>query len=193
MLDAAGMSHQLRPSEARGLTACRCVSPPPPVNRQMSAVDREPRRAPGAANGRPGASVRLLAQLLQWKAETMDSNGSGCLALELGEGIDGDVAKQESGRTVWLPSSRVQMSRTPRRRARLLGAAVSLEAPERGRPAGEACSRRPPAPRSRYGDRRRERVSAASRRSVQLRRRFSIPCGVHGWRLGGIHPRLPAA
>lgn len=85
----------------------------------------------------------FYTQLFQWRAETIHSNGSSYLALELGEGIDGGIAEHESGRTAWLPYVEVADVADATERACLLGAAVSLE-PREG-PTGWRSVLAPPA------------------------------------------------
>jgi len=102
--------------------------------RQMSALIANPvvhleLRADNLAR-----ACAFYTQLFQWRAETIHSNGSSYLALELGEGIGGGIAEHDDGRTVWLPYVEVADIAEATERARLAGAAVLLE-PREG-PAG---------------------------------------------------------
>ena len=85
----------------------------------------------------------FYTQLFGWQPETITSNGSTYLALELGEGIEGGITEHESGRTAWLPYVEVADIAAATERARLLGAAVLLE-PREG-PAGWRSVLAPPA------------------------------------------------
>jgi uncharacterized protein len=85
----------------------------------------------------------FYTQLFEWRVETIHSNGSSYLALELGEAIEGGIAEHPSRGAVWLPYVQVGDIAEATERARVAGAAVLLE-PREG-PAGWRSVLAPPA------------------------------------------------
>lgn len=76
----------------------------------------------------------FYTRLFGWRAETVRWGAMTYVALELGEGIDGGVVEHESDGSGWIPYVEVADVGETVARARLLGAAVTLE-PREG-PAG---------------------------------------------------------
>jgi predicted enzyme related to lactoylglutathione lyase len=76
----------------------------------------------------------FYTKLFGWSAETVRAGPGSYLALELGVGIGGGVVEREHERPGWLPYVEVADIAVAMERARLLGAAVTLE-PREG-PAG---------------------------------------------------------
>lgn len=74
------------------------------------------------------ASARdFCAQLLSWRAETIDVGSASYLALELGGGVGGGIVECDTVRPLWLPYVEVDDVAGFTRRAGGLGATVILE------------------------------------------------------------------
>ena len=72
----------------------------------------------------------FYTELFGWSAETIHSNGRSYLMIGLGEAIEGGAVERASQRCAWLPYVEVTDIAETTERARLLGAAVLLEARE---------------------------------------------------------------
>jgi predicted enzyme related to lactoylglutathione lyase len=81
----------------------------------------------------PRACV-FYTELFGWRAETLRAASATYLALDLGACMQGGMAEREVAPSVWLPYVEVADIAEVTERARLLGAAVTLE-PREG-PAG---------------------------------------------------------
>jgi predicted enzyme related to lactoylglutathione lyase len=144
MLDAAHILHHVRPPEARRLTASAVsFGAVGGHTSQMSAVIANPVVHLELRTENLARACAFYTQLFEWRAETIHSNGSSYLALELGEAIDGGIAEHQSGRAVWLPYVEVGDIAKATERAQRAGAAVLLE-PREG-PAGWRSVLAPPA------------------------------------------------
>jgi predicted enzyme related to lactoylglutathione lyase len=76
----------------------------------------------------------LYAELCGWRAEQIDAGSGSYLALALGGSLGGGIVECETQRPLWLPYVEVSCIGEAMKRARALGATVSLE-PREG-PAG---------------------------------------------------------
>src|SRR5688572_23559074 len=84
--------------------------------------------------GNLAAACAFYARLFGWPAERVRLGGGSYLALALGGAIAGGVVENDADRAVWLPYVEVRDVAAATERARMLGAAVTLE-PREG-PAG---------------------------------------------------------
>jgi predicted enzyme related to lactoylglutathione lyase len=77
--------------------------------------------------GNLSRACAFYTRLFDWRAETIEIDHGSYLTLEPGSGIKGGVVERGMEQSVWLPYVEVADVAEATERARLLGAAVTLE------------------------------------------------------------------
>jgi predicted enzyme related to lactoylglutathione lyase len=84
--------------------------------------------------GAPSRACALYEELFGWRAEWVETGSGRYLALDVGRGVEGGVAEDETDRPFWLPYVEVPDVAAAAARAAELGASILLS-PREG-PAG---------------------------------------------------------